>query len=91
MLPTTLKVTLSTKETKEWGGCKLVKNGCQIQINWKQGWEVIETFLLPHEYAHVRAWGRMQAGIESHDDHYYLELKRVDDAAETMWPHTMEE
>lgn len=90
ILPTADRVILLTKGTGEWGKCDQRAPGkiFEIKINWTQTWEVIETWMLPHEYAHARAWGRLQAGISDHDDHYYLELKRVDDAAQTAWAHT---
>lgn len=90
VLPTADRVILSTEDTDEWGKCKRTHPSgvYRIKLNWTVDWEVIETWMLPHEYAHARAWGRIQAGISDHDDHYYLELKRVDDAAQALWAHT---
>ena len=92
VLPTADRVTLSTKGTTEWGICskRPASKVFTIKINWTKSWDVIETWMLPHEYAHARAWGRIQAGMNEHDDHYYLELRRVDIAAETTWAHTEE-
>jgi hypothetical protein len=41
----------------------------------------MERWILPHEYAHARVWGRLQAKSEAHDGHLYLEIGVVEKAA----------
>jgi hypothetical protein len=84
-LPTALPVTISAKKTDSfWGETRLVKNktAAAILINWDHDWEVISSWILPHEYAHVRVWGRLQAGNLDHDGHFWLETGIVTKASD---------
>lgn len=81
VLPTATRVYISAKETEDWGDIGRTKRGLEIRLNWDHPWETLERWILPHEYAHARVWGRLQAGNEDHDGHLYLEIGVVDHAA----------
>ena len=81
VLPTTERVILSTKDHEYWGDTGKTKKGFNIRINWNHVYPVIERWILPHEYAHCRVWGRLQAESEAHDGHFYLEIGIVEKAA----------
>ena len=87
ILPTSRLTYLSARNPDEWGVCTKTLRGFELRVDWLQSWDVIRTFLLPHEYAHARVWGRLQIGNEAHDEHFYLELGVVDRAAGTIPPH----
>ena len=84
VLPTTMTVYLSSKHPKDWGEVGKTKKGYEIRLDWNQTWEVLEKWVLPHEYAHCRVWGRLQAKSEDHDHHLYIEVGVVDKAAKTV-------
>jgi hypothetical protein len=84
VLPTDRLVYLSAKQTKNWGDVGLTKRGYEIRLDWTQTWEVLEKWVLPHEYAHCRVWGRLQAISESHDVHLDVEVGIVNRAAEIV-------
>ena len=88
ILPCCEKVyVVAADPNEEWGECVKRRRGFEIAIDWSQTMDVIETFLLPHEYTHSRVWGRLQLGNHSHDGHFDLELGVVIKAADTMYPH----
>ena len=84
VLPTSMRTYLSTKPTQDWGEVRKTKRGYEIRLDWNQTWEVLEKWTLPHEYAHCRVWGRLQAESEDHDPHLYIEVWAVDKAAQTV-------
>ena len=84
ILPADMPITLSTGTTKKWGEVGKTKKGYKVWLNWDVSWETLKTWVLPHEYAHCRVWGRLQAKMEDHDPHLYLEIRNVDIAAQNL-------
>lgn len=88
VLPCSERVYVIAADPDEgMGECGKRRRGFEIAIDWDHRWDVIVNFLLPHEYAHARVWGRMQMGNNNHDGHFYLELGVVDKASLTLAPH----
>ncbi len=81
LLPTIMRAYISAKQPKDWGDVGRMKRGFEIRLDWTQTWEVLEMWVLPHEYAHARVWGRLQAVSESHDVHLDVEVGIVKKAA----------
>ncbi len=88
VLPSCQPVTLTGRPTtSRWGATQKTRKGFNIYVNWDWSWAVIETWILPHEYAHTRVWGRIQSLNEDHDGHFHLEVGVVDEAADLLPVH----
>ncbi len=86
VLPTTAPVYVSARDVTGdgYGSCEKKVKGFELRVLWIYPWEIIRDFLLPHEYAHARVWGRLQAGTRDHDAHFDIELGVVDREAEEV-------
>ena len=87
-LPCSDYVYISRKDFPEqaYGTCDKLGRGFEIRLDWSLPWPIIRDHALPHEYAHARVWGRLQAGTKDHDSHFWIEVGVVTEVLEESLP-----